>query len=88
MSDDGLLPDLRYARTEIASLGVPNHDAVGNHEITQGANAEDGHFRQVVRDTLRLYRRARERHRHRQRARGGEQPVLRPLVATASELFA
>ena len=55
MSDDGLLPDLRYARTETASLGEPYHDAVGNHEITQGANAENGDFRQVFGDTHYAY---------------------------------
>ena len=50
MSDDGLLPDLQFAKTEIASLGLPYHDAVGNHEITQGGNPENGNFSQVFGD--------------------------------------
>jgi hypothetical protein len=55
MSDDGLLPDLQYAKSEIASLGVTYHDAVGNHEITQGANAENADFTQVYGDTHYAY---------------------------------
>jgi hypothetical protein len=51
MSDDGLAPDLEFARSEIASLGQPYHDAVGNHEITQGGNPENGNFAQVFGDT-------------------------------------
>jgi exopolysaccharide biosynthesis protein len=51
MSDDGLLPDLEYAKSEIASLGLPYHDAVGNHEITQGANPENVNFAEVFGDT-------------------------------------
>jgi len=51
MSDDGLLPDLEYAKSEIASLGVPYHDAVGNHEITQGGNPENVNFAAVFGDT-------------------------------------
>jgi hypothetical protein len=51
MSDDGLPPDLRFAKTEIASLGLPYHDAIGNHEITQGGNPENGNFAQVFGDT-------------------------------------
>ena len=55
MSDDGLLPDLQYAKSEIASLGVTYHDAVGNHEITQGGNAENANFTQVFGDTHYAY---------------------------------
>jgi calcineurin-like phosphoesterase family protein/Big-like domain-containing protein len=55
MSDDGLLPDLDYAKSEIASLGEPYHDAVGNHEITQGANPENGNFAAVFGDTHYAY---------------------------------
>jgi hypothetical protein len=52
MSDDGLLPDLQFAKSEIASLGVPGyHDAVGNHEITQGGNPQNGNFAQVFGNT-------------------------------------
>lgn len=51
MSDDGLLPDLQFAKSEIGSLGLPYHDAVGNHEITQGGNPENGNFAQVFGDT-------------------------------------
>jgi hypothetical protein len=52
---DGLLPDLEYARSEIASLGVTYHDAVGNHEITQGADAENVNFTRVFGDTHYAY---------------------------------
>jgi exopolysaccharide biosynthesis protein len=55
MSDDGLLPDLQFAKSEIASLGLPYHDAVGNHEITQGGNLENGNFAQVFGDTHYAY---------------------------------
>jgi exopolysaccharide biosynthesis protein len=51
MSDDGLLPDLQFAKSEIAGLGLPYHDAVGNHEITQGGNPENVNFAQVFGDT-------------------------------------
>ncbi|HEX4724366.1 MAG TPA: phosphodiester glycosidase family protein [Pseudonocardiaceae bacterium] len=44
MSDDGLPADLAYARSTMASLGVPFRDAVGNHEISQGALPENGNF--------------------------------------------
>ncbi|HEX4221027.1 MAG TPA: phosphodiester glycosidase family protein [Pseudonocardiaceae bacterium] len=44
MSDDGLAPDLAFAQSKMASLGVPYHDAVGNHEISQGAVPENGNF--------------------------------------------
>ncbi len=44
MSDDGLAPDLAFAQATMASLGVPYHDAVGNHEISQGAVPENGAF--------------------------------------------
>ena len=44
MSDDGLAPDLAFAQSRMASLGIPYHDAVGNHEISQGAVPENGDF--------------------------------------------
>ncbi|HEY0805390.1 MAG TPA: hypothetical protein VGD84_10005, partial [Pseudonocardiaceae bacterium] len=44
MSDDGVPADLDYARSTMASLGVPYRDAVGNHEISQGALPENGNF--------------------------------------------
>jgi hypothetical protein len=44
MSDDGLAPDLAFAQGKMAALGVPYHDAVGNHEISQGAVPENGNF--------------------------------------------
>lgn len=44
MADDGLPADLAYAQGEMASLGVPYRDAVGNHEISQGALPENGNF--------------------------------------------
>jgi len=44
MADDGQPADLAYARQMMASLGVPYRDAVGNHEISQGALPENGNF--------------------------------------------
>lgn len=52
MADDGQLPDLAFARSSIASLGVPAfYDAVGNHEISQGAVPENGNFAQTFGNT-------------------------------------
>ncbi|QYN24568.1 phosphodiester glycosidase family protein [Amycolatopsis sp. DSM 110486] len=47
MSDDGAVADLQYAQQKIAALGVPYHDVVGNHEISQGVLPENGNFAQV-----------------------------------------
>lgn len=44
MSDDGLAPDLAFAQSKMDSLGIPYHDAVGNHEISQGAVPENSNF--------------------------------------------
>ena len=40
MSDDGLLPDLLYARAETASLGEPYHDAVATTRSPRGERGE------------------------------------------------
>lgn len=55
MSDDGKAPDLAYAKRKIAAIGVPFHDLVGNHEITQGADAENGNFDSAFGDTHYAY---------------------------------
>ncbi|HUN32766.1 MAG TPA: phosphodiester glycosidase family protein [Trebonia sp.] len=55
VSGDGLVPDLQYAQSELASLGSATHDAVGSGEITAGANAENGNFAQVLGDTHYAY---------------------------------
>lgn len=47
MSDDGKLPDLQFAQSKMGALGIPYRDIVGNHEITQGADAENGNYAQV-----------------------------------------
>lgn len=36
MPDDGQPADLAYAKEKLAAFGVPFHDMVGNHEISQG----------------------------------------------------
>lgn len=41
MSDSGSLANLTYAKSLLDGIGVPYHEAVGNHEITQGANPEN-----------------------------------------------
>ncbi len=47
MSDNGSVTDLTNVRTLLDGLGVPYRDAVGNHEITQGAAPENGDFTSV-----------------------------------------
>lgn len=47
MSDDGALPDLQYAQSKMDGLGIPDkqvRDIVGNHEITQGSDPENGNY--------------------------------------------
>ncbi|HEX3515001.1 MAG TPA: phosphodiester glycosidase family protein, partial [Trebonia sp.] len=40
LTDDGTIADLQYGYQELQSFGLPFHDAVGNHEIGQGAEPE------------------------------------------------
>jgi len=52
VSGDGTLTDLNYAKSELASLGVPSsHDAVGDDETSSGADPQNGNFDQVFGDT-------------------------------------
>jgi hypothetical protein len=44
MSDSGTTDNLGFAKSLLDGLGVPYRDAVGNHEITQGADVETGNF--------------------------------------------
>jgi exopolysaccharide biosynthesis protein/uncharacterized protein YjdB len=55
MSDDGQLPDLTNLKGLLDGLGVPYHDAVGNHEITQGATPENANFASVFGPTHYAY---------------------------------
>ncbi|QRP45654.1 phosphodiester glycosidase family protein [Amycolatopsis sp. FDAARGOS 1241] len=55
MSDDGQPADLQYAQSKIAALGLPYHDVVGNHEISQGSLPENGNFAQVFGNTHYAY---------------------------------
>lgn len=55
MSADGTVANLDFAKTELASLGQPSHDAVGQDEIGQGAQEENGNFAQVFGDTHYAY---------------------------------
>ncbi|MFI9383078.1 phosphodiester glycosidase family protein [Kutzneria sp. NPDC052558] len=55
MSDDGLPVDLAYAKDTMGSLGLPFRDAVGNHEISQGALPENGNFTAAFGDTHYAY---------------------------------
>jgi exopolysaccharide biosynthesis protein/uncharacterized protein YjdB len=55
MADDGAPADLAYAQQKIGAFGVPYHDAVGNHEISQGALPENGDFTSVFGDTHYAY---------------------------------
>ena len=47
MPDSGTPENLDYAKSLLDGLGVPYRDAVGNHEITQGANPENGNYAAV-----------------------------------------
>ncbi|MBM9503738.1 phosphodiester glycosidase family protein [Actinacidiphila acididurans] len=51
MPDDGAPADLAYAKQKISEFGVPYHDVVGNHEISQGALPENGNFAAAFGDT-------------------------------------
>lgn len=41
MSDSGALANLTYVKSLLDGIGVRYHEAVGNHEITQGADPEN-----------------------------------------------
>lgn len=47
MPDSGTLPNLNWAKSLLDNLGTPYHDAVGNHEISQGVDPENGNFTNV-----------------------------------------
>ncbi|MFB2600300.1 phosphodiester glycosidase family protein [Herbiconiux sp. P17] len=51
MADNGDPANLQYAAQKISALGLPYHDLVGNHEITQGATPENGNFNQTFGET-------------------------------------
>ncbi|KAA2261331.1 hypothetical protein F0L68_17980 [Solihabitans fulvus] len=55
MSDNGDAANLDFAKGKLAALGVPFHDAVGNHEIGQGATPENQNFRATFGDTQYAY---------------------------------
>ncbi|MGI8867507.1 MAG: phosphodiester glycosidase family protein [Mycobacteriales bacterium] len=55
MPDSGTPDNLAYAKSLLAAIGAPYHDAPGNHEITQGANPENGNFAQAFGDTHYAY---------------------------------
>ncbi|WP_328885952.1 phosphodiester glycosidase family protein [Streptomyces sp. NBC_00316] len=55
MSDDGKLADLQYAKSKMDALGIPKRDIVGNHEITQGADSENGNYSDTFGDTHYAY---------------------------------
>ncbi|WP_377266855.1 phosphodiester glycosidase family protein [Peterkaempfera sp. SMS 1(5)a] len=55
MSDDGKPADLQYAKGKMDALGIPERDIVGNHEITQGADAENGNYSTTFGDTHYAY---------------------------------
>ncbi|MEU6204246.1 phosphodiester glycosidase family protein [Micromonospora musae] len=56
MPDDGKLADLQFVKQKLDALGVAEtRDVVGNHEITQGADAENVNFAQVFGDTHYAY---------------------------------
>ncbi|MFI8185379.1 phosphodiester glycosidase family protein [Actinacidiphila glaucinigra] len=55
MPDDGRPADLQYAKAKMDALGIPARDIVGNHEITQGADSENGNYSDTFGDTHYAY---------------------------------
>ncbi|MFJ4850883.1 MULTISPECIES: phosphodiester glycosidase family protein [unclassified Streptomyces] len=55
MADDGKLADLQFAKSKMDALGIPERDIVGNHEITQGADSENGNYSDTFGDTHYAY---------------------------------
>jgi len=51
LTDDGTTADLQYGYDTLQSFGLPFHDAVGNHEIGQGADPEDEYWTTLFGDT-------------------------------------
>ena len=47
MVDAGTTQNLQYLKSMMDGFGVPYHEAVGNHEITQGADPETKNFASV-----------------------------------------
>jgi len=44
LTDTGSAADLQYGFQTLQSFGLPFHDAVGNHEISQGANPQNDNW--------------------------------------------
>ena len=55
LTDDGTIADLQYGYQELQSFGLPFHDAVGNHEIGQGAEPEDQYWTTLFGNTHYTY---------------------------------
>ncbi|HEX4203098.1 MAG TPA: phosphodiester glycosidase family protein, partial [Ktedonobacteraceae bacterium] len=55
MSDTGTTTNLQYMKTLLDGFGVPYHEAVGNHEITQGADPENKNFTSIFGPTHYAY---------------------------------
>lgn len=55
MSNNGTLSDLEYLKSLLVGLGIPYHEAVGNHEIGQGVYPENGNFTSVFGPTHYAY---------------------------------
>ncbi|GLV54599.1 hypothetical protein KDH_14460 [Dictyobacter sp. S3.2.2.5] len=55
MVDAGTVPNLQYLKSMLDGFGVPYHEAVGNHEITQGADPETKNYASVFGPTHYAY---------------------------------
>ncbi|GHO85041.1 phosphodiester glycosidase family protein [Dictyobacter formicarum] len=55
MVDAGTTPNLQYLKSMLDGFGVPYHEAVGNHEITQGADPETKNYTSVFGPTHYAY---------------------------------
>lgn len=55
LTDEGTDADLAYGYQMLQSFGLPFHDAVGNHEISQGANPENEYWTKLFGDTHYTY---------------------------------
>lgn len=56
MPDNGELVNQQFAKSKMEALGIPFRNAVGNHEISQGAILENQNFTKVFGDTRYAYK--------------------------------
>lgn len=55
MTDSGTVTNLTYMKSVLDGMGLPYHEMVGNHEITQGADPENGNYTKLFGPTHYAY---------------------------------